>query len=314
MRPKGAAAVEDALAADAVHRRHVAHLHQQRHVHGAVRGVRAEPQAQQLAGARLHDECVARAEEADGPLPAALHLLLALAAAVPVHGAEGARREAHGLAVRRPLVVVAVHGERHGRRHGRVGPRERRVRAVVLEVRVGGGEVERGREQVVHAPHAAPAVVAVRVLAVAVHTREVERAVGGLPQPVLLRQRVQVRREEEVVRVARIHLAHHEHVRHHAQRVVRHALRHPHRRRVRRVREHVEDEALGAVHHHLRLARALKRVRALEAILDREVAHHLHGRARRRRALEGDARHLVDGQQPHAAAVRECECLLAHYR
>ena len=133
-----------------------------------------------------------------------------------------------------------------------------------------------------------------------------EREGGGevelpspVPQAVLQRDAVHVRRAEEAVRVVEVHLADDKVVGRHHHLPLGHPLRRPDGAPRRRVREDVEDEDLVRVSDDQHLARAA--IRPEEAVLDGEVAHQLDRLPRRADALRGEVAQLL---QPNADAQR----------
>ena len=90
-----------------------------------------------------------------------------------------------------------------------------------------------------------------RVLAVAVHSSEVERPIRRFPPAARLRHGVHRGRVKKVRLTARDSFGQDvtdgEHVGHHPDIVIGHALRHPYGAEAGGVRQHVEDEALARV-------------------------------------------------------------------
>mmetsp|Transcript_26852 Transcript_26852/g.80307 ORF Transcript_26852/g.80307 Transcript_26852/m.80307 type:complete len:451 (+) Transcript_26852:850-2202(+) len=253
------------------------------------------------APARLRDPGEGGAVDCDGALPRApLRVAWRARDGVAIGRAEGARGDAARHVEARPLVVGAVGGEQVGQGERRVRRDGEGVRPALLEPapRVGavvrGWERHRRREAAEAVPHPTAGVVLVSVLAEREGGGEVELP-SPVPQAVLQRDAVHVRRAEEAVRVVEVHLADDKVVGRHHHLPLGHPLRRPDGAPRRRVREDVEDEDLVRVSDDQHLARAA--IRPEEAVLDGEVAHQLDRLPRRADALRGEVAQLLNGEE-----------------
>eukprot|EP00966_Prymnesium_polylepis_P008229 189368-Prymnesium_polylepis.1 len=315
VRPVRGGAVDGEHVVVGVTRGHARHADRKRHVEGAVRRVRAEPErAAARAGqpaARLRHVARGTAVDRDGPLPAREGLG---GERVAVGRAPDARRDAPGQVERRAAQVVAVDGHHAARRDGRAlaaaaaaADRHRKgVGRVKRERAIGGGQRRRRHEQPVGAPQPAAGVVFAAVLAAALAVGKDGGEVEGLPRliPPAVRARhlQQVGRAQVVGRSAQVDLADHEHVGDHGHVAVGHARGGPDGRLAGGVGQDVEHPHLLRVAGDDRLA-ARRLLVLVEAVRLGERAHRLDRAPRCRAALERDLGERLDAEERVAAAV-----------
>mmetsp|Transcript_106390 Transcript_106390/g.266575 ORF Transcript_106390/g.266575 Transcript_106390/m.266575 type:complete len:252 (+) Transcript_106390:755-1510(+) len=215
--------------------------------------------------------------------------------------APGSGSQAFGHVKLRAFVVIAVNGEKVSDLDRARGFGRDWVDRIMPEVRVVVRQADDAK-LAVGAPDAPATVELLRVLPVAVDSREVER-LSKLPPSFSLCNTAHGGAEEKICRVREVDVPDDEHVGCHCHMVIRYPLRGPDGARAAGVREDVENEDLLRVAHHEALRAPLEAPHAVEAVRLRQAADELHRLARRARALHRDARQAVDAEERFATAA-----------